>query len=143
MKLKVQNLACQCIYFPKAEWAGLESLPEDSGPPGLKFVEQYTCGISILTLTLACTAGSDSLLMENFEAEKTPETGYSWQSRGCSAPPFCELQADAGAHCSHSAVHPASDCSLLTPRLPALPWQVDTYRSTRGRDHVSIISSIF
>lgn len=115
--------------------------------PGLKFVtlavEQYTCGISILTSTLACTAGSDSLLMENFEAEKTPETGYSWQSRGCSAPPFCELQADAGAHCSHSAVHPASDCSLLTPRLPALPWQVDTYRSTRGRDHVSIISSIF
>lgn len=125
--------------------------------PGLKFVtlavEQYTCGISILTLTLACTAGSDSLLMENFEAEKKTETGgagfplsgigYSWQSRGCSAPPFCELQADAGAHCSHSAVHPAADCSLLTPRLPALPWQVDTYRSTRGRDHVSIISSIF
>lgn len=45
--------------------------------PGLKFVtlavEQYTCGISILTLTLACTAGRDSLLMENFEAEKKPQ----------------------------------------------------------------------
>lgn len=47
--------------------------------PGLKFValavEQYTCGISILTLTLACTAGSGSLLMENFEAEKKNRNG--------------------------------------------------------------------
>lgn len=47
--------------------------------PGLKFVtlavEQYTCGISILTLTLACTAGIDSLLMENFEAEKKTRNG--------------------------------------------------------------------
>lgn len=159
IKLKVQNLACQYI-FSKSRVGRIGVFAGRFWAPDLKFatlaVEQCTCGISILTLTLACTAGSDSLLMENFEAKKKKKRsargGVSsvryWIQLEVSSPLRPSILRAAGRRrCSLQSLRSASSSRLQSPHTapPCAPLAggKDTHRNTRGRDHVSITSSIF